>query len=700
MATAAWVRFGRWLAASMAADRSIWPLWLPVAGGAGIAAYFALPVEPEPWAGAGAAAVFAFLLLLAWGRPAMPLVLAMLLAGSVGFAAAQVRTAWVTVPMLDREIGPVLVAGRVVAQDVTAAGARVVLEVGRIEPAPPGIALERVRIRLTRRTPPPPTGAEITVRAVLNGPSGPVAPGAFDFRRQIFFQRIGAIGYAVSVAEIAEAPSSGGLGLALALRLEHLRQSVAARIAARLDGDTGAVATALLTGERGLIADPVYAAMRDSGLAHLLAISGLHVGLIAGLVFVLARAVLALSQPLALHRPIKKWAALLALVAALAYMMMVGAPVPTQRAALMTGLVLVAILVDRTALSMRLVAWAATLVLLLAPESLLGPSFQMSFAAVVALIASYEALRGRWRVWRAGAGPLRRLGLYFVAVALTSLIASLATGPYALFHFQRIATYGLAANLLAVPLTAFWIMPWGLATYIALPFGAEGLTLAPMGWGIDVLLAIARTTAAWPGAAWTVPAMPLWGLGALTLGGIWLCLWQGRWRLIGVAGIALGLASVIAVSQPDILVAGDGRLMAVRTQDGALTLSTLRRDRFTREIWLRRDGRVTAEAWPSVGESADKTLRCDPLGCLYRRDGWTIAFVRDGRAMDEDCAAADIVVAAIPLPRRCRAALVVDRFDLWREGAHAITLEPHGFEAISVADRVGDRPWTLRRGGQ
>ena len=379
-------------------------------------------------------------------------------------------------------------------------------------------------------------------------------------------------------------------------------------------------------------------------------------------------------------------------------MQVVGATVPTQRAFAMVGLVLVAVLVDRVAISMRLAAWAAALVLAIAPNSLLGPSFQMSFAAVIALIAGYEALRGRMAEWRRRAGTLRMTVLYLAGVMLTTAIASTATAPFALYHFQQIASYGLATNLLAVPLTALWIMPWGLAAYLLMPLGLESLALVPMGWGISALLAIAEAAIGWPHAVLRVSAPPGWALGTAALGGLWLCLWRGRWRLWGMASVAAGLVGLFWPHQgPDMLISEDGRLMAVRAADGGLALSEMRADKFTRGIWLRADGRPDARPWPDIGASQDGRLICDPLACRYRRDEVVVALIRDVRALSEDCAVADIVVASVPVPRFCRARVVVDRFDVWRHGAHAITLTPDGPNVERVSDTIGNRPWALDR---
>ncbi len=451
-----------------------------------------------------------------------------------------------------------------------------------------------------------------------------------------------------------------------------------------------------LTGERGAIPKPVLRAMRDAGLAHLLAISGLHIGLVAGILFFAARFLLAAIEPVALRYPVKKWAALAALLGAFFYLQLSGATVPTQRAFLMLAVVLAAVVFDRSAISMRLVAWAAVLVLVIAPESLLSASFQMSFAAVAALVAVYEALAGRSSAWRVGAGRVRTTTLYVAGVLLTTVVAGLATAPFALYHFNRFALYGVAANLIAVPLTGLWIMPWAICAFALMPFGLEAVALAPMGWGIDAVIAVATTVAAWPGAVALAPAMPNAGLLAAALGGIWFCLWRGRWRFLGLAGVAAGLATLALVRPPDILINGTGRLMAVRTVSGGLALSSTRISRFEGELWLRRSGQARADPWPREGLNSDGTLGCDGLGCIYRAGGQTVALAVDRAALDEDCATATVVIGSVPIrPWRCRRpAVVIDRFDLWRRGAHALWLDPGGVRVRTVAEASGRRPWS------
>lgn len=685
-------RLGRILAVPVLAERERWPLWLPVCLGSGIACYFASPIEPEPW-GAGLALTASLLVATAARRSAAVLVVA-LIGGAIaaGFGVAQLRSYLVAAPVLENRYGPGPVSGLIVRIDDVPSGERVTLERVTLEGYAPDRAPRRVRIKL-RRGDHAVLGTRIDVVARLSPPMAPVVPGSFDFQRSAWFQGLGATGFALG--HVRRAP--GDPASSMRLRIAGIRHQVAGRVRQALPGQTGAVAAALLTGDRSAISETTLHSMRDSGLAHLLAISGLHLGLVAATLFFGVRAILALSERLSLRHPIKKWAAAAAVVGSFGYLLLAGAPVPTQRAFLMTGLVLIAILLDREAISMRLVAWAAVVVLLLAPESLLGASFQMSFAAVVALVAFYEATRSRIQWLRSAlpSGLFARCAMYAAGVAATTIVASIATGLIGLHHFGRIAAYGLAANMLAVPVTALWIMPWAVISALLMPFGLEVPALVAMGWGIDGVLWVAATVAAWPGAVRQVPAMPTFGLALVAAGGLWLCLWQRRWRYLGLTAIIAGVVSIPLSRGPDVIVSGDTSLMAVRLADGRLSLSDLRRERFAAGIWLERNGQSTTDRWPASGTTSDARLSCDPLGCVYRVAGLQVGLVLDGLALDEDCRRVDIVVSVVPVRGRCRSPKsVIDRFDIWRNGATAMWVDPEGTRIRTVAEAQGHRPWS------
>jgi competence protein ComEC len=719
-----------WLAAQLSAERERWVLWLPVAFGVGTAVYFRLPREPDAVLGplgvvAALAAGYA-LRRRAWAQIAA----VALGAAALGFALAQWHGARAEAPVLDQRLGPVSVIGTVQDRSVPGDRERLILHRLEISRLAPEATPARVRLLVAGGIPDRvKAGDRVRLRAVLQPPPSPAAPGAFDFARQAYFQRIGAVGYVVSAiaparaaatrsGPAADAPAADALAAYWQTAWSRWRHAVARRVLEVLPGATGGIAAALMTGERDAIPPEVIAAMRDSGLAHLLAISGLHMGLVAGWLFFAVRAALALVPALALRHPIKKWAALAAMLGGFGYLLLVGATVPAQRAFVMVLLVLLAVLLDRTAISLRLVAWAAFVILAVAPEAVLGASFQMSFAAVTALVASYEyaAEKGWFRIGaRAGGLPqadaaargpewtwARRAGLYLASVLLTSVIAILATAPFAIYHFNRMAWFGLAANLVAVPLTALWIMPWALLAFLLMPFGLDHLALVPMGWGVAGVVAVAETVAAWPGAVTPVAALPPWGL-ALVAGGLWLCIWRRLWRLAGLVAIAAGLLSLALARPPDVLVAGDGRLVGIRSGAGELWVSSGRRARYAAETWARRAGAAAPRVWATAAPAAERPqadgqLRCDALSCLFRARGQLVALVNDSRALAEDCARATVVVALEPVARgACRGPrVVIDRFDLWRNGAYALWLSPDAVEVRSARGLSGERPWVRR----
>jgi len=634
----------------------------------------------------------------AWlGRrhPAVPLLAIPLTLLAAGFSLAWWRAHDVAAPVLERRVGPVMVTARVIEVDPAERGARLILAEPRIQ----RLAADDtpVRLRLTWRGAGelPRPGEWVQVRATFSPPAGPAAPGAYDFARAAWFERIGGTGFAVGRLTRIPAPADAaplGWGAHWQRGLSDLRQDLTERILRALPGGTGAVAAALMTGERAAIPPALDEAYRDSGLAHLLSISGLHLTLVAGLLFGATRFGFAAWERVALRWPIKKWAAIVALLGSAGYMLLAGAEVPTQRSFLMTGLVLLAVLADRSALSPRGIALAAFIVLAVAPEAVFGASFQMSFAAVLALIATWEVVAKRLRP-TSDAGLLRRAWLWFAAGLLTSAVAGAATAPFAAYHFNRFTDLGLVANLLAVPVASFWVMPWAVVAFLLMPFGGEWLALQPMGWGVALVNAIAVEVASWPGTVTRLRAMPGWTLPVMALGGIWLCLWRRRWRLLGLLPLVAGLAAPWFAMPPTVLIHPEG---ALAVQTDAATLYAQGRG-FVVDTWARRAALEDAVPWPRQ-QSPDGTIRCDAQGCMARVNGWVVALPKQSGAIEEDCRTADVVVTHLSVGGRCPSArIVVDRWSLRSGGAHALWLPPRGpAEQQTAADLRGRRPWSAR----
>jgi competence protein ComEC len=694
-------RFRARLAAPFLLESERWLLWFPVFLAVGIAGYFSLPMEPPLWSGVAALGLLGSCAIISWNRPYAVLALLFVSAPVLGFTAAQWRTEFVAAPVLAGTEQWADVTGQVLDAEIDPPGARVTLDhvtiAGLVSEQTPA----RIRIRLPGSVPVPAPGAWIAARAKLSPPSRPVLPGGFDFQRLDFFRQVGAVGIATRDVRTIQPPAAARLSLASEVwgaawrEIAAIRVDMAQRILAVLPGDTGTIAVALIAGDQYGISDATMDDMRDSGLAHLLSISGLHILLVTTILFGGFRLLFAAVGRIALYFPIKKWAAAIALIGAGFYVLLAGAPVPTLRSFIMAGIFLLGIMLDRDAISMRTVAIAAVIVLLLGPEGLTGASLQMSFAAVIALIALYEVIRDRQASRERDPSLFGRAMRYLMFTILASLVASLATAPFALYHFNRPSLYGVAANLLAVPLTSVWVMPWAVAAVMLMPFGWESVALVPMGWGVDGIRYIAGAVAGWPGAAQPLPAMPLAGLLILIAGGLWLCLWRRRWRFLGVPLMALGLLGMLFVRQPDILISEDGDLMAVRNTAGDYVLSSLTRAGFEREIWLRRAGQEEGQAWPVEGYGADGRLSCDSLGCLYRIHGRLIALAWEPAALAEDCRTADIVISVDSIRLDCPQPLArIDWRDRRRNGAYAIWIAEDGsFEIVAVDDLRGRRPW-------
>lgn len=692
-----------WLREQAAHQQDRLFLWSPVFMGLGIGIYFQLSVEPPIILGLMAAAVSSGLLAALWPQrktekknlwlAAMAFFLV-----CFGFAVSCVRTALVDAPMLARDIRITELTGTVDSiEDMGAAGgSRVVLSHLEIEKLLPEKMPRYVRLRLRKDEGILP-GQRIKALAGLNPPSPPVAPGAFDFQRHSYFLGIGAVGFIFKQPEILEGRPRFGAGFTETLRL---------RIAAAIDKSmedkpAAAIAQALITGKRKAISEADEQAFRDSGLTHLLSISGLHIGLASGVIFFFVRLVMAAFPGFALRHPIKKYAAGAAFLGALAYTVLIGAPVTAQRSVLMIGIVLLAIMLDRWPFSLRLVAFSALGVLLFAPESLTNAGFQMSFAAVACLIAVYEWQQPLLSRLYRGAGPWRKIALYFLGICATSIIAEIATAPFVLFHFQRFALYGLLGNFVAVPVTAFIIMPMAVLALLLMPFGLEYAPLFVMEQGIVGILDVAYWVAGLPGATWQVTAWPESAFILTIIAGLILIIWRGPLKAAALPLLMMAVAVVALHKQPDILVSSGGDLMAFREGEN-FYVSAKNKEKFVLENWERMLGVPEGGAvrWPAEGRIKDRPQEfiCDEFACRLTMKGKKISFAREPSSYREDCDWANILISPDPVTEiNCSVGIIIDKWNVRDEGAHAIWLGDNGEAKVQSANELrGDRPWVAK----
>lgn len=654
------------------AQRGVLLCWVPVCLAIGIGLYFGLRFEPS-MVFLTSCGVFALLLLgmsLFLNEAISPIPVAMALV-LIGVVLAASRAHNVAEPVLGwRYYGPV--EGRVIAIDRSQSDAvRLTLDRVRLSRVSPERTPARVRLSLHGDaagsiTPEP--GLRVMTTAHLSPPAGPVEPGGFDFQRHAWFIRLGAVGYTRNpVLGVAPAPDAHA-----GLLIFRIRMAASARIQAVLPGDTGGFATAITTGDRSAISGEALQNLRTTNLAHLLAISGLHMGLLSAFVFAALRIALALHPYTALRWPTKTIAAVGALIVAAGYLALSGGNVATQRAFIMVAVALGALMIGRRALSLRGVAVAAIIVLVLRPEALLGPGFQMSFAATTALVAVFALLRdgGEW-------GLPRMLRPVF-AVVVSSGVAGLATAPIAAAHFNAIAHYGLIANLLSVPLMGILIIPAAVLALLLSPFGAEWIGLWLMGAGLQWILSVAAWIAALDGARGTVIAPSGIVLPLLSLGFLVLILWQGRLRWLG--GVAMMSAFVVwAISdRPAVLIADTGGLVGVMTAEGR-ALSKAKGAGFVARNWLENDGDAS-----------------DQFTAARRRHAPGIIHISGKRALAafQGCTHDTLVVVSVRAERPMPDCLVLDPEKLRHTGAVSLHPSPQGLRVITARDLYGDRLWT------
>lgn len=661
-------------------------LWTPVFIGFGIALYFSLDTEPSVYSALPTFLLCFASLLFVWIRKGeyfylRTALLAMCLF-HFGFMAAQYRAFSVAAPTIKKEIWSD-VTGTVEDVEMLPKGARIILNDLHIEKLTEEKTPAKIRLRLIKKELIPTAGARVKLRAKLRPLSAPVIPSGFDFQRYGYFRQLGGVGFAISM-EVLEEPEKG------VYVAEHLRIKIADKLIGVIESESAAVAIALLTGEKKAIPDETRDHIRDSGLAHLLAISGLHVGLVAGVLFFSMRAFLALFPRIALYHPIKKYAAAFALTGIIFYTFLVGAPVSTQRACMMVGFVLVAVIFDRQAISLRLVAFAALVILILAPESLLSAGFQMSFSAVAALVVAWE-----WGRYKFSAQKHHTIFFKFiifcVASTFTTLIAEMATAPFALYHFQQISMYGIASNLVAVPIMAFLVMPAGVLSLILMPLGLEGLSSWMMDYGIRGVLAIAGYVANIEGSVIKTYMWPLSAFISLISGLVFVCLWKGRFRLVGLF-IAVSFCTyfVLTVRLPDILVSAKADLIAVREVDRNWQFSSLRKNKFTGENWQQALAVSAVQTWKE-----SNAIKCDSFACHAQLEGKNISILYQPEILSEECDWADILISPEPIRKKgCGAKTIINWWDVWRNGSYAVYLEGDNVRVQSSNIERGDRPWS------
>lgn len=675
-------------------ERERLALWVPIALGVGIAAWFALPDTGRwiGWIGGCGGIALAALGLPHGGR------LRMLVASGALLAAVGCILIWGKALMVGEKplARPVFasVEGRVIGVERQPALERVRLT---IEPVRASAALPaRIRVTLMDRdwVKGIGEGAVISFRSRLMPPPAAAVPGGYDFAARAYFMGVGATGRALAPVQVMQAAPQGG---------EGLRQRLGDHVRSRLEGAEGAIAATLATGDRGAIMETDAEAMRRSGLAHLLSISGLHVSALIGAVMLIVYRLLALSPRLALGAPLMLIAAGAGALAGIGYTVLTGGEVPTVRACIAALLVLGALALGREPISLRLIAAGATVVLLIWPEALVGASFQMSFAAVTVIVALAESKWFRRLTLARDEGRGMKVARAVAALFLTGLAVEIALMPIALYHFHQAGMLGAIANLIAIPLTTFVIMP---AEALALALDTVGFG-GPFWWitgkALSLLLLVAHKVAAHPLAVWALPPFSPVPFATLILGGAWLVIWNTAMRWWGLVPLTAGAVAMAAMPAPDVLVTGDGRHMAVPLTDGRIAMLRTRAGDYVRDI-------LGSAAGEGEGGDAGESMiaiedapgaRCSRDLCVIRiandAQHWDILVTRSSMQVPyagliKACVRADIIISDRRLPKACKPRwLKLDRTHLRRTGGMAIYLDRKAWR--SVRGEEDRHPW-------
>ncbi|MBV8441259.1 MAG: ComEC family competence protein [Hyphomicrobiales bacterium] len=675
-------------------------LWLPVAAMGGVALNLAADREPVLWLPAGLAAVFA---ALAWVSRARPFALGLSLALAAlftGFLAMSLRTERVAAPVLDR-IRIVDLQGYVEEVDLRPVGARMVVAVFSADGMPREKIPRRVRVT-TRKTPDIAAGDFVAMKARLLPPSHAALPGGYDFARDAFFAGVGAVGSTLGPIRRVTAPGDASWRQRFNAAIDQTRNRLALRVNAIIGGDEGAIAAAMVTGKRDFLSNDAKDLIREAGIFHIITISGVQMTLVAGIFFIVSRRLLALSPTLALKYPIKKWAAGVAMAGSLLYDIGTGSRVGTERAVVMTLIVLGAVIMDRRALTMRNLAFAVLAVVAIEPEAILGVSFQLSFAAVAALVAVMEARLASLesdpdpflpRRGRAPTGGLfadlfhKPLGLLGATACATG-----ATASFMAYHFHDLSPYVLIGNPLTLTVIEFFAVPGALLGAVLYPLGLDAPVWLYVGMGIKFILWAARFIAEAPGATLHLRAFAPYALPFLALAVISATIWR-TWTFRASA-IPLAVIGVIGAAHGpryDVIVAPSGDEAAVRDADGLLQVVGKRFNGFAAEQWLTADGDGRDPA-----SARDPDAPCDRLGCVAALpEGESLSIVIDRMAFDEDCARAEVIVSALSAPANCRAKFVLDDKALARFGAVGLTWSDEaGFMLASDRSTLQNRPWS------
>ncbi|MBN9412720.1 MAG: ComEC/Rec2 family competence protein [Candidatus Paracaedimonas acanthamoebae] len=694
----------QFLRAKLIAERTQWVVWSPVGIGTGILSYFGMQTEPSGWIGLiGLLCSFISLISLRIFKSehfgAYCLVL-MSFTLCLGFSAAQLRTYSVGTYLFHYPSRVQTIEGEIKKIEQMPKSLRLTLQNVTLAPIKLKHPLGRVRINFKgknlqeRRDFIP--GQKVKFKGVLLPPNAPVAPGAYDFRKKAFFEKISAVGYGITFPEINKDYGPQGIKEKLITELTRMRHSLTKYLKITIGGDSGAIAAALITGDRSGISEELREDFANSGLAHILAISGLHLSIVAGLVFLVFRKGLSFIPWLTLRYPIKKWAAAFAIILTFFYLVICDFAIPAQRSFMMTAIILVAVITDRTAITLRNVALAAIVILLVLPESIISPSFQMSFSAVIALVSGYEILKKPLEHWRTTYRQWwQTLLFYLFGITFSTILATIATTPYIVYTFNRFTLHALPANIICIPLLSFIIMP-SLVLYLVISsFSSASYLALFLQKIIGFMTEIAHTISSWPGSTLLVPSIPSHILLIFTLSFLWICLWKTSWRWWGGGGMIIAFILTSFSPKPDIFMAGDKNLICLLDVEGKGWVNSLQAGRFARENWLKMVALQDVQKFSEDLEEQPVGIHITRKSYLISKNGKTVMILKDSQEKDFQDIKSDLEIRP-SVKEVTDSSTLITGYELKMKGGHLIWMTKSGVKVRTVSDDVGTRPWSLK----
>lgn len=598
-------------------ERAQWILWVPIFYSLGILIYFFLKKEPNI---IYILSIISTLLIVLYFKRTLLIITLIII--SLGFAAINIRSCLLYVPKLTEEIKYATIIGKIEAITVLPVGDRIILKSTEIRKNSFKLSLPKVRLVVKTGLNKAKIGDVVIIKANIMPPPESVVAEGYDFARSSYFEQIGAVGYNIAPIKVLK-KNQGNI---LTNYIANLRKNIEKQVIKLLGKDIGGVATALMIGEYNLINRTILNNMRIAGVSHILSVSGMHLSLAAAIFFYTVRLLLNLFYPIFYRANIKKIAAFMALLGSFGYLLISGMQVAAVRSFIMTSMIIIAVMLDRTANPARSLAFAAIIILIFRPEVVVNPSFQMSFMAVLALISCYSLykkyLSPKVQSW----SLVTKFFFYILSTAFSSLIAGLATAPFVIYHFNQYSNYSVIANVIAVPITSFLVMPCVVLSFILYPFHLMSVALVPMGYGIKMFIAISNLIAEWPYSVKPIHFMSNFTLFIMTSGMLILYICKTKLRFAGM--LLMVIAGIMTYTQlmPDLIINSKDNTFLINNKN-AVILSSKQIPKYTREAWLHYLGKKDF-AWLDLKHSSNIIDCKNDFECRYNKGNYDLIFTK------------------------------------------------------------------------